>query len=155
MTCSLWSVAHTLMSSIERRITLSRVNLVNTCCKCRLMKAAIREVIPARHVQSETSNCLWLRKSVTSHYCFWAFWNRIFGLARDRYTSLLVYFHLIVWNIFHRGFRRKKCRKLLQALVEWPDIILFFCRELKGRTAAALQSSWCLAWHLGWHIHTS
>lgn len=154
MTCSLWSVAHSLMSSIERRITLSRVDLVNTCCKRRLMKAAIREVISARCVQSETSNCLWLRKSVTTHYCFWAFWNRVFCLARDRYTSLLVCFHLIVWNIFHRGFRRKKCRKLLQALVEWPDYLIFLQRA-QGKNCSCTPEQLMLSMALGWHIHTS
>lgn len=140
MTCSLWPVAHSLMSSIERRITLPRVNLVNTHCKCRFMKAAICEVIPAHRVQSETSNCLWLRKSVTLHYCFWAFWNRVFGLPRDRYTSLSVYF-VSLYGIFPiEGLTRGKCRELLQALVEWSDHLIF-CRGLKGRTAAALQSS--------------
>ena len=58
MTCFLWSVAHSLMSGIERKITLSKANLLNACCNRRLRMAAIREVIPARHVQSETSNCL-------------------------------------------------------------------------------------------------
>lgn len=45
---------NSLMSSIERRSILSGVNLLNNCHKCMLMKADIREMIPAYCVQFET-----------------------------------------------------------------------------------------------------
>lgn len=54
MTCYLWSIEHFLMSSTERRVMLSRANLLNNRSKFTLMKTDIPELIPAHCVQSET-----------------------------------------------------------------------------------------------------
>lgn len=151
MPCNLWSVADFLVSNIERRITRFWARLLTHGCNRTLTKADIHHMTPAHCVQSEGQQMpqtekeydfTLLRLSFRKQGIWLDTWKIDFSLSLFS-SDCMEYFpwrtHEGVGRRLFQTGRMASSFNILQRAQGRTHI--------KGSTAAALQNSWCLAWH--------
>lgn len=151
MPCDLWSAAHFLVSGAERRITLFWARLLTHGCSHTLMKADVHKMTPAHRVQSEGQQMLQTGKEYDFTLLCLSFQKQGIWLGTWKISfSLFVFIWL--YGIFPMKDSWRGRQEAASGTGGMASSFNILQRaqggtHIKGSTAAALQNSWCLAWH--------